>query len=144
MSDVLAPQVWERRIYRGGWVTADDDYSVVEPATGATLGRMGLARPDDVNMSVVEAQRAQVEWATTPYDDRARVLRRAARLFLEYSDELSDWTSRESGAPRNITRRLGSIAAEECYEAAGLASAPYGELLRSHQHRLSFSRRVAV
>jgi benzaldehyde dehydrogenase (NAD) len=35
-------------------------------------------------------------------------------------------------------------SAEECYEAAALASAPYGELLRSSMPRLSMARRVPV
>ena len=34
------------------------------------------------------------------------------------------------------------IAAEECFEAAALASHPTGEILRSEMPRLSFSRRV--
>ena len=35
-------------------------------------------------------------------------------------------------------------SAEECYEAAALASAPYGELLRSALPRLSMARRLPV
>jgi benzaldehyde dehydrogenase (NAD) len=52
---------------------------------------------------------------------------------------------RESGATRPFAtiQTIGG-GAEECFEAAALAAAPYGELLRSHQRRLSFSRRLPV
>jgi benzaldehyde dehydrogenase (NAD) len=36
------------------------------------------------------------------------------------------------------------MATTECYEASALPSYPYGQLLRSAQPRLSFSRRLPV
>jgi benzaldehyde dehydrogenase (NAD) len=70
------------------------------------------------------------------------VLRRAGQLFLDHSEELSDWIVRESGG---IGPKAGleiQTAGEECFEAAALASHPTGEILQSALPRLSFSRRV--
>jgi benzaldehyde dehydrogenase (NAD) len=73
------------------------------------------------------------------------VLRRAARLFEEHQEEIETWPVRESGASRSFAavQILGG-GAEECHEAAALAAAPYGEVLRSQQQRLSISRRNPV
>ena len=41
--------VWRGKIYSGGWVGGEGgDAAVIEPATGAELGRTGIAGPADV------------------------------------------------------------------------------------------------
>ena len=73
------------------------------------------------------------------------MLRRAGQLFIEHEDEIADWVMRESGAIRPFAQfQIRGEAAEECWEAAALASHPYGELLRSNQPRLSMARRLPV
>ncbi len=97
---------------------------------------------DDVAIAAELAVSAQREWSALPFSQRAAVMRKAGQLFLENADELSDWIVRESGG---IGPKAGleiHIASEECFEAAALASHPTGEILRSEQPRLSFSRRV--
>jgi benzaldehyde dehydrogenase (NAD) len=137
---------WEGRIFSGEWIAGSgEDYSAVEPATGQTLGRVGSATPADVHKAAEQAAQAQPAWAALPYSERAAVLRRAAQLFEQHQDEIETWLIRESGAIRPFAtfQTIGG-GAEECYEAAALASAPYGELLRSQQQRLSFARRLPV
>ena len=52
--------------------------------------------------------------------------------------EIHDWLVRESGAIRPFAGfQTRAVAAEECFEAAALASHPYGQLLRSSLPRLS-------
>ncbi|TGV46096.1 aldehyde dehydrogenase family protein, partial [bacterium M00.F.Ca.ET.141.01.1.1] len=53
---------------------------VIEPATGRALGEIGLADPAQVARSAAVAAQAQQAWAAAPYEQRARVLRSAARL----------------------------------------------------------------
>lgn len=135
---------WEGRIFSGGWIPgAGGEYDAIEPATGGTLARVGAAAPEDVAKAAATAREAQREWAAQPYDQRARVLRRAARLFEDHGDEIDEWLVRESGATRAFAQfQTRAVAAEECHEAAALAAHPYGELLRSSQPRLSMARRV--
>ncbi|MHC3475211.1 benzaldehyde dehydrogenase [Streptomyces sp. 7R007] len=143
---LLDSSTWEGRIFSGEWISGSGEaYDAVEPATGKTLGRVGTATPTDVDQAVKRAARAQREWAARPYSDRAAVLRRAARLFEDHQQEIETWLVRESGAIRPFAAlQVSSGGAEECFEAAALAGAPYGELLRSGQQRLSFSRRTPV
>lgn len=137
---------WQERIFSGGWIKGSGEpYDSTEPATGKTLGRVGLATPADLSRAVQQAVTVQREWAALPYIERAQVLRRAARVFEERHAEIAEWIVRESGAVGAFADfQTSNGAAEECYEAAALAAAPYGEVLRSVDSRLSFSRRRPV
>ncbi|MFD9306373.1 aldehyde dehydrogenase family protein [Streptomyces sp. NPDC060048] len=114
---------------------------VTEPATGQTLATIDLAAPGDVAEAAVRARAAQRDWARATHQERAAVLRRAGDLFATRPAELRDWLVRESGSiPGKADFEL-HIAAQECYEAAALASRPAGEVLPSEAPRLSFTRR---
>ena len=115
-----------------------------EPATGAVLGSIGLAIPRTSAGRVELAVAAQREWAARGAFERAAVLRRAADLFQEHADEIVEWVARESGGTRGRGRLEAHVCAEECREAAALATAPYGELLHSPQPRISLERRLPV
>lgn len=134
---------WQRNIFLNGWRAGGaGDAPVVEPATGEELAHSGRASVADVGEASEAGRAAQRAWAERPFTERAAVLRRAGQLFLDNADELSEWIVRESGG---IGPKAGleiHIAAEECFEAASLASHPTGHVLRSEMPRLSFSRRV--
>ena len=140
----LDPATWTNRILVGGaWVPGSaGTINVTAPATGDTLGQVGLAGPDDVAAAAESAAKAQVEWAATPHQQRAAVLRRAAQLWGEHADEISWWNIREVGAIPPVAGFALHVAEQECYEAAALPSLPYGELLPSEEPRLSMARRV--
>ena len=146
MTMLLDGGPWSGRIYSGEWVVGSGgEYDSIEPATGSVLGRVGCATAADVHKAAAHAVHAQRDWAARPYPERAAVLRRAARLFEDHQAEIETWLMRESGAIRpfaSLQVQEGGVA--ECYEAASLAAAPYGELLRSGQQRLSFARRLPV
>jgi benzaldehyde dehydrogenase (NAD) len=142
----LDQSTWQGRIYSGGWVPGSGgEYDAIEPATGGTLARVGAATAADVHKAAEAAAQAQPEWAALSYDKRAAILRRAGDLFVEHEDEIHDWLIRESGAIRPFAQfQTRGVAAEECWEAAALASQPHGEVLRSNQPRLSLARRLPV
>lgn len=134
---------WKSNILLDGWRTGGGgDAPVMEPATGQEIGRSGRASVGDVAIASARAVSAQREWAAKPFTERSAVLRRAGQLFQDHAEEISSWIVRESGG---IGPKAGleiHVAAEECFEAAGLASHPTGQILQSEMPRLSFSRRV--
>lgn len=140
---LLDEKTWQGNISLNGWRPGGaGDAAVVEPATGEELARSGRASVADVAEASAIALAVQKSWAELPFTERSAVLRRAGQLFLDNADELSEWIVRESGG---IGPKAGleiQIAAEECFEAAALASHPTGNVLRSEMPRLSFSRRV--
>ncbi|MFI6450279.1 benzaldehyde dehydrogenase [Streptosporangium amethystogenes] len=115
---------------------------VLVVGAGAELGRVGVAGAEDVAAAAVHAVRAQREWAAASFEERAAVLRRAGQLFEEHAGEIQDWLVRETGSIRPKAGTETHVAAQECYEAAALASAPLGEILPTVKKRLSLARRV--
>ena len=99
---LLTPtEVWNAKIYSNGWKkpglgTAD----VIEKATGAKLGEIGIASPEDVSAAAATARKAQKEWAKVPGPKRGDVLREFSRLLLAHSEEIADQIVRETGSIR--------------------------------------------
>ena len=136
---------WQGKIYSGGWVDGSGEpYPVVSPSTGEQLATMGRATQADLHKAAAVASDVQRDWAGRPYNERAAVLRRAGDLWHANAEEITGWLMRETGAIGPFGGFQIMTSAEECYEAAALASAPYGELLRSAMPRLSMSRRLPV
>ncbi len=142
---LLDGTTWQGSIYSNGWVDGGGEpYAVVSPSTGEQLATMGRATVDDVHRAATKAVAAQRDWAAAPYNERAAVLRRAGDLWHANAEEITGWLMRETGAIGPFGGFQIMTSAEECYEAAALASAPYGELLRSMNPRLSLARRLPV
>jgi benzaldehyde dehydrogenase (NAD) len=142
---LLDGSAWQSKIYSTGWADGSGEpYPVVSPATGETLATMGAATEADVHKAAAAATDAQRDWAAAPYTERSAVLRRAGDLWHANAEEITGWLMRESGAIAPFAGFQIMTSAEECYEAAALASAPYGELLRSSMPRLSLARRLPV
>jgi benzaldehyde dehydrogenase (NAD) len=139
----LKDEAWQGRVYSGGWVTPEGgDAAVIEPATGAELGRTGIASPADVARAARLAAAAQPAWAAVPHTERAAILRRAAAIWEANAPEIEQWVIRESGKIVPAAQFETHVAVGEIYEATTLPSRPYGELLPSEQPRLSFAERV--
>src|SRR5215212_1830860 len=140
---LLDDGAWQGKLWTGEWSDGTGGtYSAVEPATGETLGEVGKATPEDVHTAALRAVEAQRAWAALPFEERARVLRRAGEVLEANSDEIKGWLARESGAIQPFGDFQVHTSAQECYEASALPSHPYGELLRTGSPRLSFARRV--
>ncbi len=144
-DDLMHDKTWRGQVFSHGWTTAHGgDAAVVEPATGAELGRAGRADTEDVARATASAGRAQKGWAATSFEERAAVLRRAGALFERCAADIERWLVREAGS---IPPKAGvetHTAAQECYEAAALASRPLGDILPTALPRLSLARRVPV
>ncbi|MDQ0936529.1 benzaldehyde dehydrogenase [Streptomyces turgidiscabies] len=138
---LLDPKTWQSHAVRP---LSGPEYTVTEPATGEALGTVVLATGEDVGPAAQAARTAQQSWARTPHFVRAGVLRKAGDLFAAHAEELRDWIVRESGSIPGKAEFELHVAAQECYEAAALASRPAGQVLPSEAPRLSYTRRVPV
>ena len=114
-----------------------------EPATGRHLATITGSTPDDVARAAEAAKAAQPAWAATSYQERARVLRRAAEIYDANRDEFGTWTQRETGASHSKMHHESNFAYHEILNAATLPSQAYGALMPSAvKGRLSMVRRV--
>ena len=142
---LLDGSTWQGKVFSNGWTDGSGNpYPVVSPSTGEQLATMGRATPADVAAAASRAQEAQRGWAATPYVERSAVLRRAGDLWHANAEEITGWLMRETGAIGPFAGFQIMTSAEECYEAAALAAAPYGEMLRSAMPRLSLARHLPV
>jgi benzaldehyde dehydrogenase (NAD) len=118
---------------------------VREPATGRPLLSIRQSTTDDVRRAAEAAAAAQPAWAETNYQERARILRRAAEIYEAHRPEFGTWTQRETGAHRNKMHHEQNFTAQELLNASTMPSQAYGSLLPSAQGgRLSMVRRVPV
>ncbi|MFI6323601.1 benzaldehyde dehydrogenase [Nonomuraea sp. NPDC050556] len=139
---LLDSKTWSGSLFSGGWIPAAVTAPVTEPATGDALGRIGLAGAPELATAAQRAAAAQPAWARTSFEERAAVLRRAGLAFEQHAAEIQEWITRESGSIRGKAAFETHVAAQECYEAATLASRPLGEILPTAKQRLSLARRV--
>jgi benzaldehyde dehydrogenase (NAD) len=136
---------WSGTIFSNGWRAGGAGVAdVVSPATGETLTQVGLADQGDVAQAAQRAAAAQVEWAAAPYTERAAVLRRAGALWEEHAADVEEWLIQEAGSIGPKAAVETATAAQECYEAAALASHPTGEVIPSAFPRLSLVIRRPV
>ena len=140
---IAAENAWKGKIFTGRWQMAKGGTrEVFEPATGKVLTEVGFADAEDVRESAKAAAAAQVEWANTPADQRAAVLRRAAQLLEAHADMLRPWIVRETGSiPPKADFELHMVIGI-LLEAAAIATQPPGMMLPSGPKRMSFARRV--
>ncbi|WP_028998323.1 benzaldehyde dehydrogenase [Azohydromonas australica] len=139
-------QAWTSRIYSGGWIAAHGGQTdVVEPATGAVLGTVGVADSVDVSCAARSAHAARDAWAAMPFDRRAAVLREAARLLQERAEEINSWNMRECGSVRAKAEWELNACHEQLLAAAALPMQPHGQLYPSVMPgRMNLSRRVPL
>ncbi|HXD28161.1 MAG TPA: aldehyde dehydrogenase family protein [Arthrobacter sp.] len=142
---LLDPALWDGKIYLGGWRKGNGGTQpALEPATGETLGTIGVASADDVREASAAASAAQKDWAARKPEERAAVLRRAGALWEQHAEELDGWIVRESGGIPAKAALETHTAANECYEASALPGLPAGDVLTTNEERWSFARRRPV
>lgn len=111
---------------------------VIEPATGAELGRLPRATADDVDAALAAAAGAFDGWRWTSAMERSRVLRRTADLLRIDCETIAGLIARELGKPLAEGRREVGTAAEMFDWAAEECRRSYGRIIpaRSAGHRL--------
>lgn len=115
---------------------------VTEPATGATLTETGRADADDIRRAADIARAAQPGWASMPYQDRAEIFRRAARLTREHTHEISEWIVRETGSIQPKAQFEIDSVVHQFFEAGSMLTQPQGLILPSTTGVTSLARRV--
>src|SRR5258708_39557479 len=78
----LDESTWRGKVFSGGGkAAAGGEAPVIEPATGAELGRTGIASPADVAAATAAAAAAPPGGAATPPTERAALLRPAGGIW---------------------------------------------------------------
>lgn len=147
MTTTVAPAstVWTDNVYSRGWRKGSaGTITIVEPATGESLGSVGAASPTDVEAAAKAALAAQPAWADLPPRDRAAIFRRAAAVFERDGEEMAAFIARETGALLFKGQHEVREAAVILYSAASMPLQPQGYVLPQVTGRFNFARRVPL
>lgn len=79
---------------------ADETIEILDPATGATVGKVSMTSLAEIDQRMELASRAQSTWARTSAAERAAALRACAASLRERADDLAEFNRRETGRPR--------------------------------------------
>ena len=66
----LDEAVWDGKVFTGHWVEGTSTHTIVEPATGGPLTRVGWASCQQVAESAASAAAAQRRWVGMPHHER--------------------------------------------------------------------------
>jgi malonate-semialdehyde dehydrogenase (acetylating) / methylmalonate-semialdehyde dehydrogenase len=127
---MAAPQTIPNYI-GGAWVPAGDTESLplVNPATGASLGRVPLSGAAQVEAAVQAARRAFPAWRATPPVVRARYLFALKQLLETHFDELARIVTDENGKTLDESRGSVRRGIENVEHACGIPTLMMGQTL---------------
>lgn len=140
----FAQDQWDGRAYAGAWVQLQNTAEVTSPATGETLARIAMATPAEMTETIEVADAAQRDWARRPAEERAELMRRAARILEDEREQLVTWLVAEAGSAQGKAAFEAGLVIDELHLAAATAVMPYGQLLSTPSPRLSLARRRPV
>lgn len=141
-TEFLPAPLWNEALFTGEWSRpAKALSSVIEPATGKSLGNIAMADEALIKQACQEARQAQRKWADLHYDERASILRKAISIAEQHSDEIVDWLIKESGSIGPKAQAELGFTIKSLIESAGLPSQSHGQVLPSSAGRLSIARR---
>jgi succinate-semialdehyde dehydrogenase / glutarate-semialdehyde dehydrogenase len=88
-------------LINGQWCDAVDGrtLAVINPATGAEIGRVAHAGIPDLDRALAAANNGFAVWRNTPAIERAKLMRGAAGLLRERADAIATMMSQEQGKP---------------------------------------------
>ncbi|MYM54100.1 CoA-acylating methylmalonate-semialdehyde dehydrogenase [Thalassovita mangrovi] len=101
---------------------------IYNPATGEVQAKVALATKDELDAAVEKAAAAQVGWAATNPQRRARVMMKFAALINENMDVLAELVSREHGKTLPDARgdvQRGLEVVEVCMGAPNMLKGEY-------------------
>lgn len=116
----------------GNRVTSD----VIDPAKGASIGKLPHAATSDVDNALDAASRAFPGWRSTPAIERSNILRRAAALLRDRNEQYAQIITAEQGKPLIEARREALVAAEMFEWAAEESRRLYGRVIPARSPRV--------
>lgn len=139
MNDTKAPGISPYtgfdKLYVGGkWrdsatgATGPDE----DPWSGTVIQEVAMAGPSDVDEALKSARDAQREWAETPPNVRAGLMRDAADIIASRRDELVSWLVRESGSTATKAALEADYVPALLHEAASMPHHATGKILPSN------------
>ncbi|RJF92266.1 NAD-dependent succinate-semialdehyde dehydrogenase [Noviherbaspirillum saxi] len=119
----------------GEWLGAEGrkTQSVLNPATGESLGDLPHASTADLTLALASAQAAFPKWRETSALVRANILRKAAQLIRERSESIATIMSLEQGKTLSEARIEVAVSADIFEWSADEGRRAYGRLIPTRE-----------
>lgn len=91
----------------GQWVTSQDQFAVVDPATGHEIATVPDLTPDHARRAIDAASRALPDWAAKTAKERGAILKRWFELITAETESLAQLMTSEQGKP--LTESRGEV-----------------------------------
>jgi alpha-ketoglutaric semialdehyde dehydrogenase len=101
------------------------------PVDGSLLCRAARSGPDDVDVAVAAARRAQADWAARTPVDRGNVVRELALALRARREEAAELVAAETGKPIELALGEADAAVEMGFFVAGEGRRLYGRTTTS-------------
>ena len=120
-----------RLLIDGQWCDAADGrtLAVVNPSTGAEIGRVAHAGIADLDRALAAASKGFAAWRAMPAIERAKIMRAAAGLLRERADAIATMMSQEQGKPLAEAKGETLMAADIIEWFADESRRVYGRLV---------------
>lgn len=141
---ILTKEIWDQKLFNGTWQSTESTYSVIEVATGQSLGNIGYASADDVVSAAQQAKVAQKKWWALSYQERQAVFEKAVQLLTENQAEIIDYLVKESGSLQLKAGFEVSITIQVLKHCIGLPAMDQGTVLPTQTGKLSIAKRVPL
>lgn len=92
----------------GDWITSDDVFPVIDPATGTTVASVPNLGAAEATTAVDAASRALPAWSAKTAKERAQILRRWYDLIIAHTESLALLMTTEQGKP--LAEARGEVA----------------------------------
>ncbi len=102
---------------------------VLNPASGEPVAELCMAAAEDVDEAAAAAGRGFEAWRSVAVTERAAIVRAAASLLRERSDEIARVLTVEQGKPLGQARWEVRVTADYFDELAGSAERAYGRVV---------------
>lgn len=143
-SKFLPEELWSNCVFDGAWINVSPNVSqVVEPATGASLGCIGMADAASVSAAARVAHEVQTDWFLTSYEERAAIMRKAAEIAELHFGDIVEWLVKESGSTQLKAAFETRVTIKALQESAMMPGRSQGDVLPNApgSGRLSLARR---
>jgi len=81
----------------GQWHNSKNRYDILNPSNGEKLSDVPISDSKELELAVVSAKKAQLEWSKTSLIERANCLEKLAKKILEKAEEFALIDSYDSG-----------------------------------------------
>lgn len=115
----------------GAWTAGSRgrELDVINPATDAVIGKLAHAEPDDLDRVLAAAERGFAAWRKVSAYERAKLMRRAAGLMRERTEDIARLTTLEEGKPLAEARMEITSAGDIIEWFAAEAQRAFGQLI---------------